>query len=177
MSPVRYVCGVDPGDSTGLFALWIPPGGGASGELNQPVRVHLRFQGPPSEAYAHLESVLDVAHDERSGVIIACERFTSSARTGQLSAQPTAQHVIGVIERLSSDYGQTLVMQQPGDAKKLTLNDDLRRLGLYTTARDVGRRDANDVNDAARHALLALGRFKSTVYDALLRSAESQPSS
>lgn len=165
-SQLRYVAGLDPGDSTGLLVLRLIP------EDNTAVPI-LRYQGPPAEALLRLELLVREVGLWHENVLIAGERFTTTDRTGKRSAQPTPQRVLGAAEQLTYQYANAeFTLQSPADAKKLAPNDVLRDLGLYTRASDVERPDANDVNDAARHALLALARHQTSIFDTLLRAAD-----
>lgn len=159
-----WIVGLDPGNSTGLFGLRVH---------RTDVDVFLRLQDEPAVALQRLESVVrDVAVWGES-VLIAAERFTTSTRTGKLSAQPTPLKVLGAAEQLAYSYVNVeFTLQTPADAKKLAPNVRLRDVGFYTSADLVGRPDADDVNDAARHALLALTRRRATAFDALLRAAD-----
>lgn len=165
-SRLRYVAGLDPGNSTGLFVLNIVP------EVNAAVPF-LRFQGAPDLALQRLEALVREAALWRWDVLIAGERFTVTDQTGKRSAQPTPLKVLGAAEQLTYQYTNAeFTLQTPADAKKLADNRRLRDLGFYTLASDVDRPDANDVNDAARHALLALMRRRASVFDELLRAAD-----
>lgn len=164
---LRLVVGLDPGESTGLLALKLVD------DLRR-VIIAGRYQGPPDEALACLRRALDDAREFDESVILAGERFTTTNKTAKRSAQPTPLKVLGAAELLAASYERVkFTLQSPADAKKLAPNDVLRDFGFYSRASDVGCRDANDVNDAARHALLALLRFRPSVFDDLLRRAET----
>lgn len=165
---LRYVAGLDPGNSTGLLVLRLLP------EEATAVPI-LRYQGPPEEALARLETLIREVALWREDVLIAGERYTTTQRTGKRSAQPTPLRVLGAAEQLTYQYTNVeFTLQSPADAKKLAPNDVLRDLGIYTRASDVERPDANDVNDAARHALLALMRRQTSIFDALLQAADKR---
>jgi len=160
-----WIAGLDPGESTGLLILRLTETGG--------IGIHTRYQGPPTEALTRLEAVARDAALWREQVLIAGERFTVTDKTGKRSSQPTPLKVLGQAELLSYQFGNVeFTLQTPADAKKLADNTRLRELRLYSTSRDVGRPDANDVNDAARHALLALMRRKASIFDSMLRDAD-----
>jgi hypothetical protein len=160
-----WIAGLDPGESTGLLVLQLTSAGGVS--------THTRYQGPPSEALQRLEAVVRSAALWRQDVLIAGERFTVTDKTGKRTSQPTPLKVLGMAEQLSYEYANVeFTLQSPADAKKLVPNVRLREIGFYTSADLVGRPDANDVNDAARHALLGLMRRKASVFDALLLAAD-----
>jgi hypothetical protein len=162
-----WVAGLDPGNSTGLLITRVRAG--------QPCTPYLRFQGDPNQALHTLEAAVRQAALWQERVLIAGERFTVTDKTGKRTAQPTPLKVLGAAEQLSYQYANVeFILQSPADAKKLANNARLRELGFYTRASDVGRPDANDVNDAARHALLALARRRASIFDALLRAAEER---
>ena len=166
---LRYVAGLDPGDSTGLLIIKLDD----LLSVNTLPTVYTRYQGPPGAALQLLELAVREAALWQENVLIAGERFTVTDKTGKRTAQPTPLKVLGAAEQLSYEYANVeFTLQSPADAKKLAPNDVLRDLGFYTRASDVERPDANDVNDAARHALLGLMRKRASVFDALLRAAD-----
>lgn len=163
---LRYVAGLDPGSSTGLFVIKIVP------QLNVAVQF-TRYQGPHPEALQRLESLVRNAALWQEAVLIAGERFTVTDQTGKRSAQPLPLQVLGAAEQLTYQYANVeFTLQSPADAKKLAPNERLRAVGFYTRASDVDCPDANDVNDAARHALLGLLCRRASVFDELLRDAD-----
>lgn len=153
---MTYVIGIDPGPSSGLVAL-------RDGVL------HTYYQGSPKNMILMLSATLCRAQRENESVVIACERYVSSGRPGR-THQVVPQQVIGQVELLATQYECELVMQSPGDAKRIAPNPMLRRLGLYRTPSDVVSHDANDVNDAARHAVLLLASRFVTVLERLLNA-------
>lgn len=164
---LRWIVGLDPGESTGLLVLRI------TDYYLLPAAVHARYQGPPAEALTRLEAVVREAALWQEDVLIAGERFTVTDKTGKRSAQPTPLKVLGAAEQLAYQYTNVeFTLQSPADAKKLADNARLRDLDFYTSASDVSCPDANDVNDAARHALLGLMRRRASVFDALLKDAD-----
>lgn len=163
-----WIIGLDPGVSTGLFGVRVD---------GSDVNTFARFQGEYTQALAALEGIVRGVAVWHEHVLIAGERFTTSARTGKLSAQPIPQRVLGAAEQLTYQYTNVeFTLQTPADAKKLADNWTLRDLGFYTRGEDVGTRDSNDVNDAARHMLLALMRRRATAFDALLKAADERRS-
>lgn len=159
-----YVIGVDPGTSTGVFALRLDADG---------VRPIHRYQGGPDPALDWIEKVLTHAAAHGETVHVACERYTVGPKTGLLTQQPVALHVIGRLKHLTGTFDVPLTMQSPGDAKKFAPNELLETLGFRVKPAEVGRRDANDVNDAARHAVLVLAKTWATLFDALVRRTSS----
>lgn len=163
---LRWIIGLDPGESTGVLVLRI-----TDNYLH--AVMHARYQGEPAGAIHQIEEIIRQAALWQERVLIAGERYTTTDRTGKRSSQPTPLRVLGAAEQLTYSYTNVeFTLQQPADAKKLAPNDVLRDLEFYTSAGDVGCRDANDVNDAARHALLGLARRKTSIFDALLREAD-----
>jgi hypothetical protein len=150
-----YAVGVDPGPSTGLVVV-----------RGDGVKLHVR-QGPPAWVLDDLEARLPFLLDPAADVLVGCERYVQDA-THHRSAQPVPLQVIGVVEQLARQHGWLFKLQAPADAKALAPNDLLRLVGLWTTPREVDRRDANDANDAARHALTALAIHRASLLDDLL---------
>lgn len=164
------IIGVDPGQSTGAFLLDIYP------LLDQLGRSYVvestnRYQGPPEVVLSTLETELKAAHDNLVAILMAVERYTVMPNAGRMSQQPVPLQVIGQLETLARHYDAAFILQAPGDAKKFCTNAQLRQFNLWTTPKMVNCPDANDVNDAARHALLALAKTRTTAYDVLLRSS------
>jgi hypothetical protein len=150
-----FVVGVDPGDSTGLVII-----------RGDGFRLHYE-QGPPQildDFTVRFAFLLHPGHD----VLVACERFVVTVDTAKHSAQPTAQQTIGVVARLCRLNVWPLYLQSPSDVKSLIPNALLRDLRLYLRGRDVDARDANDVNDAQRHALAALAYHRASMFDRLI---------
>lgn len=150
-----YAVGVDPGPSTGLFVL-----------RGDGFVVH-RQQGTPSQVLDDLSLRLPFLCLPSSDVVAGCERYVQD-QSNHRTAQPVPLQVIGVLAQLARAHGWLLRLQAPADAKTLAPNSLLRDLGLYTTATQVEQRDANDVNDAARHALTVLAHHRASLFDRLL---------
>lgn len=148
-----WVIGVDPGKSFGLFALRDGEKAGA-------------YQGPVDNGLRYLTIVLDDVHLEGADALIAMERFVRGA--AQHSHQPDAQQAVGAVLELAASRGVPVVLQSPADAKGFTTNDFLRKLGLWVTPSEVDAPDADDVRDAARHALLCLATHRAQAYCRLL---------
>lgn len=163
------IFGVDPGLSLGLFGITVPPV--PLGATYLPLTRLVTYQGDATIGISTLERELFLARKRENEVIIACERFTTLPSTGRMSQQTLPLEIIGQVEAHAMKYGVKFVLQAPGDAKKFCTNAQLRQFNLWTTPKMVGQSDANDVNDAARHALLALAKTRMTAYDALLRSS------
>lgn len=159
LKPLGYIIGIDPGASMGVFMLRI--------EEKRAIRAHF-LQTDVSTAINWLEEELYAINKGPEGVLVACERYTVTPETGKRTQQPTALQVIGVVKILVERFNARFVMMPPGDVKAFAPNSMLKRLGFFTTPKEVGCPDANDVNDAARHATLSLARFKASVFDTML---------
>lgn len=160
------IIGVDPGESTGAFIIDLYP------SLVDPpyvIEATNRYQGPPGVVLERLETELEAARRALVVTIVAVERFTSLPSAGRMTHQPVPQQVVGQLEVLAERYGAEFILQAPGDAKKFCSNDQLRRYNFWTTPKMVDQPDANDVNDAARHAVLALAKRRTTAYEVLLK--------
>lgn len=153
--PVFFYVGVDPGDSTGVAAfrehelIWVA-------------------QDEPTKMLDGIEVLLTHATAANEVVAVGCERFVS--RPGHHTHQPTAQRVIGAVERLTDGYGQLFYLQGPADAHAIASNDDLRKMGLFQRRSDVDQRDAMDANMAVRHALLVMSRHSATTFERVLNA-------
>lgn len=151
-----YVVGVDPGASTGIFVV-------RNGER------FAAFQGTQSAALATLTSLLRRARRDDASLVVGCERYVSGTG-GVRTYQSVPQQVIGQVVGLVQSFGYHTVLQAPADAKRVGSNELLRRLGFHVTRAEVNQRDANDVNDAARHAVLLLAGRYATVLERLLNA-------
>jgi hypothetical protein len=154
-----YVVGVDPGSSTGLV---IVRGDG--------FKMHAQ-QGTPSQALDDFTIRFPFLTIPSSDVLVACERYVITDQTARRSAQPVPLQVIGVVSHIARLNGWPLHMQSPSDVKSLVPNVMLREVNLYTTPREVEQHDANDVNDAMRHALAALAYHRASLFDKILLSS------
>lgn len=164
-SPQCYIVGIDPGKSTGISILYV--------DVFADTHLECVKQGSP-------EVALDVLHGMGMGtglsretrpILIACERFLITQKTAKSSQQTDALETIGAIKNIARQNGCNIVMQGPGPAKRFAPNRVLKAMGFHKTAHDVGQSDANDANDATRHALLMLGKFRPVAYGRLLRRA------
>lgn len=156
---VVYVIGVDPGPSTGVLV------------TRNGVKI-AALQGPHESVLVRLGALLATitTGSVNNVVTIACERFVATGQRGPRTHQPVPQRVIGQVEQLATSFSCDLVLQSPADAKRVAPTQLLRDLGLYVTRDEVGQPDANDVNDAARHAVLCLARQHAALFDHLLTS-------
>jgi len=153
----RYVIGVDGGLSTGVAIL-------------RDVELFAVYQGPWESALEWLDDVATRLHTRGGDVVVVAERFRSGVGSVRASAQPHAGRVYAAAEDLARRLGVEFAGQGPAEAKRLAPNHVLRRVGLYLRGDQVGCPDANDVNDAIRHAILFLARRRASVFTRLLNS-------
>jgi hypothetical protein len=154
-----FVIGVDPGASCGMVVL---VDGRRAGYWQGP-RVDLR-----DRLVAAIDGLRHTYGDEIT-ISIACERFTRRPERGNARTQQSdAEWAIGVVEDVAIGRSCVFRKQSPGSAKRMAPNSLLRLLGLLTTAREVNRPDANDVNDAMRHAVLTLATIHAVTFDRLI---------
>jgi hypothetical protein len=161
---VIAIIGVDPGLSTGLAEIL----DGVKG-----LQQGLIFQGEPESALRLLNERLSMHAGMDNQVIIACESFRQSGRA-MLSPQPEAVETAVRVSTIADARGVRCLSQTPGDAKRVAPNALLQKTGLWVLPREVGQKDANDVNDGMRHAVLAMSRYKATMYDRLLAQAAAR---
>jgi hypothetical protein len=150
-----FAVGIDPGTSTGLA---IVRGDG--------FRLHVE-QGPP-QLLDDFPVRFPFLYYPGTDVLVGCERFVVTRDTARHSAQPAALGVIGVVERICRLADWPLYLQTPYQVKRLVSQATLRDVGLYVRGRDVERADANDANDALRHALAVLAFHRATLFDEIL---------
>lgn len=153
------IIGIDPGLSTGMGIIWNGTRHGAK-------------QGPPAEVIQELEKQLNLMmllsdHEIRIGI----ERFITTPETGKKSQQSTALEVIGAVTHVAESVGVPVHKQNVADVKKLVQNWRLKELGLYVKPTDVGRPDANDANDAMRHAVYCTAIHHATAFVRMLDRA------
>lgn len=158
--------GVDPGQTTGLFAVdavsgpievWHVPG-----NLEGRVQCSLTAaQLPPEEVAAFVTRWLERVAGTGAPTLIVIERYVVTARTARLSQQPAALEVTGVVKHLAREAGVSVREQLKSNAAKLASDDRLRQVGWHAR----GRRHEND---AARHALAALASEDALLFERLL---------
>lgn len=155
----HFVVGVDGGLSTGVAVV-------------RDLSLFGVYQGPWDEALAWFEDALGRLVDLRPtvDVVVAAERYARVGRGGARSAQPHAERVYGAVAARCALLDVRFVPQSPHEAKLIAPNGLLRAAGLYVTPKRVGRPDANDANDAVRHAVLLTARHRAATFDRLLRS-------
>ena len=152
------IIGIDPGLSTGV------------GEILDGERKGLIFQGEPKQALIKLNERLQLHADMGFEVIIACESFRQSGRA-HVTSQPEATETAVRVSAIAEARGVRFLSQPPGDAKRVAPNWLLQAVGLWVLPHNIQQKDANDVNDGLRHAVLAMSRVRATMFDALLARA------
>lgn len=156
---MTLIVGIDPGKSTGLVVL-------------HGMDKVLVFQGSSTQALHTLRSVLDARTPADPVVDIACERYVLPPGSSRRSPQPEAIEFVGRLEQLLSEYSfTTLTLQMSSDARRLMPDATLRQIGIYTPAAHVHANDANDVNSAARHALLLMMKRHFAQFSMLMQRA------
>lgn len=163
------IFGVDPGLSLGLLGIRVPPV--PLGATHLPLTRLVTYQGDAMIGIDTLERELLFAAKRGDELLVACERFTVMPNSGRMSQQTLPLELIGQVEAVATKYAAKFVLQAPGDVKKFCSNERLRQYNLWTTPKIVDCRDANDVNDAARHVVFGLAGARATAFDALLRSS------
>lgn len=129
------IIGIDPGKTTGIFALSDDPG--------RPPTVNER------DAYwvmDQLDWLLQSAKADEN-VYVVCERYTQQST--KLTPQYDALEVIGVVRWLCHRWGADLTLQSRSQ-KSIITSFMLKDIGWWTS----GTR--GHVNDAARHVLIYL---------------------
>lgn len=139
----KRVLAIDPGLATGLAKWW-----GPSGEFESSI-----------EPYPLIETRLEQLIPFMDAV--ACETFTISARTAQLTRQNEPIELIGVVKYLCRKRKIPLIMQSPSDAKSFVPNARLKTLGWYKPG-------AGHDNDAARHLLLYFANHETPFFKELM---------
>ena len=146
-----YLTVIDPGMTSGFFF-------GNYSDLQPLVRTGFRqLPGGAAAFDSYMQELDDEGHEWD---IIVCERFTPRpvARAWRL-AELEPIRIEGMLEK----GFEHIVWQRPAamvlrdgkdQAERKRLSDDvLRRNGWWLTGKDVGLKDANDANAAAKHAL------------------------
>jgi hypothetical protein len=143
---VPYILSLDPGKSSGIALGYY-----SSASAYESVAVWQVEDG--------LEGFLDWYYKcwpaiSVKGPEIVSERFV--LRSQKFVADTTPLLIEGAMRVL---FGPDIHYQLRGEKAKVT-NDHLKRGGEYRTGKHVGRKDANDVNDALRHAVIYLTKKK-----------------
>lgn len=151
--------GLDPGLSTGLAVL-------VNGDL------YRIWQGDAQHAMEVLDEVLRHFAPPSNIVHIGTERFVITPQTGRKTQQTDALEVTGTADFIAAKHGvPTPSRQGMVEVKKFAKNELLRSLGLYIRADEIEAPDADDVNDAIRHAVYILAMTNPQLFTQLLRRA------
>lgn len=153
-----FAVGIDPGVSTGLAII-----------RGDGFRMHVQ-QGTPSQILDDFTIRFPFLTLPSSDVLVACERFVQDT-TNHKSAQPIPLQVIGIVGQMCRLNSWQLYLQGPADVKAFVNNALLRDTGLWVTARDVEQHDANDANDAVRHALTVLAHRRASMFEHILTAS------
>lgn len=153
--PDVYVLGGDPGKSTGLRLL---------GPGDQP---GIYWQGPADEAGQNILGWLRDVVPAEARLRFAFERFVAGTRSPAGNQSAVVDDVISTARNLARGFGAPFELQAPADAKTAVTNEFLRAVGLWVPTRNGV--DADDANDATRHAVLALKRHHATIFATLYK--------
>jgi len=153
-----YFYGIDGGKSTGAVCI-----------ARQ--KIIWRRQATPEEILSELDARMARHGEHRSHpVLIGYEVFRQSG-PARVTVQPEARDTAVRVEDLAARHGYLADGQTAADAKHMVPDSLLRAAGLWTLPSEIGESDANDVNDAARHALLVMARKRASEFDGLLQRA------
>ena len=151
MTDQVFIVGCDPGTSAGIRIL--DPDGYS----------HLAWQGAWENAGTIVRDFLrDLSH--AATAVLVTERFTVGSRGKVMTRQTIPQELNAILRGLTRNFDVTYLEQGPSDVKKLANDALLRDLDLYLTGKMIGQGDANDVNDATRHAVYYLATKRATVF-------------
>jgi hypothetical protein len=137
----RLIIGEDPGLDTGI-AVYTPH-----------TRVFQSVEVKYEEVGQYLEELFtDLKWYESCGgrgpqVTVVCENYFNSVETAKRAPSPWSTKLIGVTEFLCRKYGAEMVLQMPGEAKKVATDARLKHLGWYLQTEE------GHANDAARHVM------------------------
>ena len=140
------VTAIDAGVSTGVFIIEADT---VSGDTK--IRGFGQF-----ERYNPVDTVdrLVKTFEKFDPDVVVVERFDLRPRNNVIPDLTTLK-VNSMLEYYLSSIDirrRQLVFQTPAQAKTLVTNQALKQLGFFPTGRSIGKPDADDVRDAARHA-------------------------
>lgn len=144
------VLSVDPGKTSGIaFLTW------SGATTDSPV---LKYSTESAEDVYASDVVRALSSlSDYDKFIVACEKFTITAKTVTNSQAPYSLEQIGVLKHLCREYGypvEDIKFQTPADAKNMFPNPTLKKLEIWHKGGE------GHANDALRHALLALVKAK-----------------
>lgn len=131
------IIGVDPGQTTGIFCLYV-----IGREIREPTAI--QFRGVLSGPERIVESFSDGAPD----VLIACESFVVGPRAGKSRSAGAGKAARDIIGALKSIEGVPFIEHPAVSVKRWATDKRLAAAGLMAST--TGMRHARD---AARHAL------------------------
>lgn len=152
------IVGVDPGESCGLAVL--------KDGSKQTV-----MQASPDDVI-ELIALLIAGYKKFNDVRIrvACEKYVITPSSGRKSGGQTLQaKITGAVERDCARYDVPFHEQPMSSVKKMVTNANLKKLGLYVTPSEVNRPDADDANDAMRHAVYCAARYHATLFHQMVK--------
>lgn len=137
-----HLLAIDPGFATGV-SLWRVP----EDEPIERMAYWLIQNGPDGfdEFWTNGSGILDYIWDN---LTVVCEKFIQDGRTPRVD--PNALQIEGY---LMGAWGINEVTWQRNGAKASIPDRFLRQHGFWLTGKQVGWKDADDVNDSQRHAL------------------------
>lgn len=132
------VIAVDPGEMCGLFCC----------DLQTGVQIY-KLEAPPFETVHWVEQTIDLR--AVANVYVVVERFT--LESVKMTRQTDALETIGALHYLARKYARAVFMLQGrSDRMRISL-ETMKTLGWDTTS------NRGHVREAARHALVAIGRI------------------
>lgn len=163
------IMGFDPGESFGYAVLdsWCPI-------EDRPAKLYVN-QGSANDALGllHRYHKICASHDHLE-LRCATERYTQLGGPHR-TAQAATPELVGRVKQACSTLDIPLEMQAPGDVKTFANNNVLKKYGLYTFPFELmpPQSDADDANDAMRHAFYLFGMTKPSLYDRIHRRHNS----
>lgn len=124
------------------------------------------FLGDPDVMINTLDTRLAELHNQDHQMILACEE----------QKYATAHATTAKICSLAGYYGIRLSMQQPGSERLIAEDELIQRAGLWTLCSEVDDKEHPTlVNNAMRHALLAMSRYFPEHFDSIMAYAKGDP--
>lgn len=155
MLPSEYsILGIDPGKTTGLFYAKFIDG-----------RQHMavRDEWDWNDMVRRLPEWLGGNHNTPTQVVT--ERFVINRRTAELTAQQTAIEVIGLVRYLCQINDTSFALQTKSNLTKMAPDTVMKAITAKTGSPWFVKGTAGHANDAARHVLLGLSRYRPDLFD------------
>lgn len=144
------ILAVDPGKKSGLAKF--------RSDLNE---VYIGYEMSRFELLDHIYGTFEMWGGEPRNpnrILVVAEKYIITPKTSQLSQQPDALKINGVLEWICYKFLQVYEEQSQSTAKKIAQDKRLHDLGLYYAGR-------GHANDATRHLLFALERHLPSVFE------------